>query len=263
MAPRTKTDSAVPTLVDDAPSTALTAAGSNTMLATTEGADKRDFRGKDNIDERDVTLPRLALAQSLTPQTKRANKAYIDGLQEGHIFNTLTEVNYGGGPFPIVVLKLLKNAAVFDEQGKVIERNVDWNDPRCEFTHNGSESVPPVADRCYDFIVYLPQDDSFAILRMKKTQVKVAKRLCMFLQTRMGPSWSGLYSLEAVPDQSGTLQFYNFKIQPKGATPPAIYAKAEALYEMFSGRTIVVEDVVPVDDSLAANPEGAQAPSDY
>jgi hypothetical protein len=222
----------------------------NSQALTTPTDDARDIRGKEDIDSRDVMLPRLALAQAMTPQTKRGNKAQIEGLLEGHIFNTLTEENFQD-QVGIIVLKLNKTAHVFDEQGKVIERDVPWDDPRCEFTEGpNGERIQPAADRCYDFLVYTPQAESVkvAILRMKRTQIKVARRLNTLMQLTPGASWNAIYPVTTVVDTAGTNQFYNFKIGMGKKTTPEQRAAAEALFNTFGGKTISVIDVVDTDE---------------
>ncbi len=50
--------------------------------------------GFDEVEQGDLTLPRLALCQALTPQRDETEAKYIEGLEEGHYFNTLTGENY-------------------------------------------------------------------------------------------------------------------------------------------------------------------------
>ena len=47
-------------------------------------------KGLQNISNDDVTIPRLAIIQSGSPQRKKKDEKYIDGADEGMIFSTVT-----------------------------------------------------------------------------------------------------------------------------------------------------------------------------
>ena len=49
---------------------------------------------KDETDVADLTIPRLKLVQSATPQVKKADPSYIKGLEEGDLLDTLTNNQY-------------------------------------------------------------------------------------------------------------------------------------------------------------------------
>src|SRR5438132_1612945 len=51
--------------------------------------------GLENLERNDMTLPRLGLCQSLTPQRIKSDPKYIAGLEEGEFFNTITREVYG------------------------------------------------------------------------------------------------------------------------------------------------------------------------
>ena len=51
-------------------------------------------KGLQNISNDDVTIPRLAIIQSGSPQRKKKDEKYIDGADEGMIFNTVTNELY-------------------------------------------------------------------------------------------------------------------------------------------------------------------------
>jgi hypothetical protein len=51
-------------------------------------------KGLQNISNDDVTIPRLAIVQSGSPQRKKKDEKYIDGADEGMIFNTVTNELY-------------------------------------------------------------------------------------------------------------------------------------------------------------------------
>src|SRR6056300_1204363 len=54
-------------------------------------------KGLQNISNDDVTIPRLAIIQSGSPQRKKKDEKYIDGADEGHIFNTVSNTLYTDG----------------------------------------------------------------------------------------------------------------------------------------------------------------------
>ena len=55
---------------------------------------KNAGKGLQNVSNDDITIPRLAIIQSGSPQRKKKDEKYIEGAEDGMIFNTVTnEVN--------------------------------------------------------------------------------------------------------------------------------------------------------------------------
>lgn len=67
---------------------------SNSEVATGDiSADliiKSAGRGLENVTNDDITIPRLAIVQAGSPQRKKKDEKYIEGAEEGNIFNTVT-----------------------------------------------------------------------------------------------------------------------------------------------------------------------------
>src|SRR5271157_2401378 len=68
--------------------------------------------GFDEVEQGDLTLPRLGLCQALSPQKDETEPKYIDGIEEGEYFNSLTGENYGA-KLKIVPLLFYKNRIAF------------------------------------------------------------------------------------------------------------------------------------------------------
>jgi len=52
-------------------------------------------QGNENVAAVDTAIPLLVVLQSMSPQTKRTEAAYVPGATEGLLFNTLTQEIYG------------------------------------------------------------------------------------------------------------------------------------------------------------------------
>jgi hypothetical protein len=51
-------------------------------------------RGSEHVGAQDITIPRLAIIQSLSPQRKKNDPEYIPGAEEGMMFNSVTKALY-------------------------------------------------------------------------------------------------------------------------------------------------------------------------
>jgi len=82
----TKSPTATNTALVEKTNTALVAPSDEdvSLFATLSG------EGNENITSADVAIPRLLLLQSMSPQVKRTEAAYVEGAQEGMFINTLT-----------------------------------------------------------------------------------------------------------------------------------------------------------------------------
>lgn len=209
-----------------------------------------DTRGTENIGSNDIRPPSLRLAQSGSPEAKRSEAQYIDGLAEGNFFNSLTKQIYGEGPIQVVIVNQLGHRNVqFDPNDKkvVLDFNVPDGDPRTAFSTqvvDGVEKrVKPAATTFYDYLVYVINGEQRELmtLSLKSTQLKKAKDLNTLLKTSKLASFSFLFEVTAEPERRGANSWWGWVFTAAGYVTEDIYNDAAKLYEQMAGKTVVVE----------------------
>ena len=212
-------------------------------------------RGKENIAQDDVLLPRIAIAQKTNSQLEPDKPDYIPGLKLFDLFNTGTKEVYGAGPITFVVIRMDKRAMQFDNSNNVVDYDVPLNDPRLLWTSAADGSrVKPVATLFYDFLILLADDDhSAAVLSLKGTGIKTARQLNLLLMRQRGDAWKQQFTLTSTRGMSGSFSYGVYTIRPAGKTPDDLMRQAEQTYEALHGRR--VETDREVGDEPAADGE--------
>lgn len=218
-------------------------------LATVPDYVKEGIQGKELITAKDIRFPALKLAQSMTPQAKRSDPKYIDGLLEGFLFNTVTQEVYGDKPMSLVVVAYRgRRNTEFDPNDRtvVLETNIPDDDPRCNFTV-GQDGVKkkPSATTFKDFVVVALRDGldpETLTLSVKGTQLKKVTDLLTMFSTSKFPTYAYLVELTVAPEtwKKGAGFGVNFKV--KGWAPAEVYAKAAKIYEAAKDAKVVIED---------------------
>lgn len=217
--------------------------------------------GTENISGDDLLLPRLALAQKMSPEVDEMQpEKFIDGLKAGMLFNNISKEVYGKGPLNFIVLRIDRPRGIqfkpMEEGGGIIDFNVPLNDPRMLWGADGSK---PVATKFYDFVVmlYAPGEayhGDLIVLSLKSTGVKVAKRLNTLVTTRKKdgrpvPCFAGLYAVKTGVAQSPQGPYATYEVDNAGWYPDAeTYAKAKELFAMVATKNIEVEREPGGDD---------------
>jgi hypothetical protein len=250
-----------PKSIVKAPSAALVAAG----FGDAKG------QGTEGLTNDDVRPPRLTLAQSGSPQTKRGNVKFIEGVHEGDLFNDLSGEKYGIGPLEFTVIRFLGLRAVeFWPQLKPGEvgpqgikdfnvptardKNGDFKDARLNWTEENGVRVKPKATLFYEYLVFLPATQEVVALAFKNTQLKVAKNLNSMIKLPLRvdgelvvepPAWARLFALgttiQSRKDGSLELNWANFTLAAKGIAPREVRDQSAALYEAFSRKNVIIE----------------------
>lgn len=207
-------------------------------MATLEGVDRGDTRGKENIDSDDVVLPFLAICQKTSPQLEPGEK-FIEGLKFTDLFNSLTKdiVEQPVRFIPVILKKHAIEFNPFDQGGGIKDRDVPWDDERCEF--NGDEK--PTATRFYDWAVLLPDHGmELIVLSFKSTNISVAKQFQKLIQMRQGPAFAGVYTVKVVSTKNNYGAFGKLSVSPAGKPTQAEYDYADQVFESIKGKDIVV-----------------------
>ena len=244
--------------------------------------DARDRSGTEDIGADDVKLPRLAIAQGLSPQVTPGDGQFIEGLTLFDMFNDLTTEIYGKGPITFVPVRRDVRRMEFtprSEGGGLVDPDVPANDPRLQWTKSSPEltkaDVPPVATVFVEFVILLlrpgkaPEPIVLSIKSTNKHNRRASDSLTTFIKLRNAPIYAGLYTVDTkVPAKNDKGTFGVPTIKNAGFIPkdtPAgsvLYKHAADFHNALKGKVIVVErdgEDVEIDDSLAANQEGAAA----
>jgi hypothetical protein len=155
---------------------------------------KNDRRGFEDTKQTDVLIPRLALAQALSPQVTDGDPNRIEGLKVGDLFNSVSREIYGREVFVQLLRKMPLRAMQFnpvEDGGGVADPDVPLNDDRCKW----HDDEKPVATVFRDFLaVLLPQREIIA-LSFKSSGIKVAKALWGLAAMRNKPVFAGRYQI--------------------------------------------------------------------
>ena len=159
----------------------IATAEKNTALAPAPDYIPKTRRGFEDTVQTDLMIPRLALAQALSPQVTVGDPNRIEGLEVGGLFNSVTGQVYGKEVFVQVLRKMPLRAMEFrsvDDGGGVIDPDVPLGDPRLKWGNSGDKKADkPQATLFRDFLaVVLPQREVIA-LSFKSSGITAAKNL--------------------------------------------------------------------------------------
>jgi hypothetical protein len=202
---------------------------------------KGSRRGFEDTVQSDLMIPRLALAQALSPQVTDGDPARIAGLKAGDLFNSITGVSYGKEVYVQVVRKMPLRAMEFrsiDDGGGVVDPNVPIGDERLRWGTSGDKKTDrPKATLFRDFLaVILPAREIIA-LSFKSSGINAAKTLwglatmanrdCFAVRLKITTG----VKLTPKPHQI-------YKVEQAGWVSEADYALGEEMFE-------AVKDIAP------------------
>jgi hypothetical protein len=203
-----------------------------------------DRTGVEHITKQDVKLPRLLVAQGLSPEVQEGEASYIEGLKVGMLFNDLTKEIYGKGPIEFWVVRADPPHWVeFIPRslgGGIKDPNVPFGDPRTLPTPDGKD---PVATQFYDFVIqFQPSSEVIALSLKGKAGVRAAKSLNGLIFLRDAPLHAGSYILTAGMAKSpkGTFAVYLFKNNGWAKSEEELKARAK-LYESFKDKELNID----------------------
>jgi hypothetical protein len=200
--------------------------------------DKAVVRGAENVTTDDMIIPRIELVQALSPARKKTDAAYIEGAEEGMLYNNVTRELYGEG-VSVVPVYYTKQFLVWKDRksgggGSNGFRGAFASEAlaRDAITQLAEEGLE-VSDTAQHFVLVKCGDAwQEAVISMAKSKMKVSKRWNSLIRMTNTDSFSRAYRLSAVTETNARNEsYFNFGITPLGFVPKDVYDRAEKLYE--------------------------------
>ena len=187
-------------------------------------------KGLQNISNDDITIPRLAIIQSGSPQRKNKDEKYIDGADEGMIFNTVTNELYKDSLeiIPCGYRKTYVEWVPREKGGGLVavhdlKPDGSTTDPKTRKTMLGENQIVDTAEH---FVLVKTKDGfSPAVLTMTSSNLGVSrkwntllkmKRLNVKGQTVEAPSFLYVFKLSTIEAENDLGNWYKYKIEEIG-----------------------------------------------
>lgn len=199
---------------------------------------KQGNRGAENVGTDDMIIPRIELIQALSPVRKKSDSAYIDGAEEGMLYNNVTRALYGT-EVTVVPVYYSKQYLVWKDRkmgggGSNGYRGAFANEAlaRDAIAALGEEGLE-VSDTAQHFVLVRNGNDwQEAVISMSKSKVKVSKRWNSLMRLTNTDSFSRAYKLSSTVETNARNEsYFNFNITALGFVNKELYDRAEKLYE--------------------------------
>jgi len=204
-------------------------------------------RGAENVTTDDMIIPRIELIQALSPARKKSDPAYIEGADEGMLFNNVTRQLYGES-VTVVPVFYAKQYLVWKDRksgggGSNGFRGAFASEAlaRDAIAQLGEDGLD-VSDTAQHFVLVRVEDSwQEAVISMAKSKIKVSKRWNSLIRMTNTDSFSRAYKLSAVTETNARNEsYYNFNITPLGFVTKDVYERAERLYETIRSGAVKV-----------------------
>jgi hypothetical protein len=189
--------------------------------------------GNENVGSSDITIPRIELVQAISPVRKKSDPAYIEGCEEGDLFNSLTRQLYGKSVLFIPVL-YVKEYILWKDRAKgggfrgvantMAEARSLINEPDIE-----------VAETPQQFVLIVHPNGTFeeAVISMPKSKNKASKRLNSLIKMIGSDRFAAVFELSSVEESGDKGDYHNYSVkQCRWVTKPE-YDRAKQLYEIL------------------------------
>lgn len=213
-------------------------------------------RGAENVTTDDMIIPRIELIQALSPARKKSDPAYIEGADEGMLYNNVTRQLYGES-VTVVPVYYTKQYLVWKDRkagggGSNGFRGAFATEAlaRDAIAQLGEEGLE-ISDTAQHFVLVRYADEwQEAVISMAKSKMKVSKRWNSLIRMTQTDSFARAYKLGAATETNARNESYaNFSITPLGFVNKEVYERAEKLYETIRAGGVKVSN--DYDDNVA------------
>ena len=204
-------------------------------------------RGAENVTTDDMIIPRIELIQALSPARKKNDPGYIEGADEGMLYNNVTRELYGEA-VTVIPVYYTKQYLVWKDRksgggGSNGFRGAFASEQlaRDAIAALGEEGLE-VSDTAQHFVLVRTGEGwQEAVISMAKSKMKVSKRWNSLIRMSNTDSFSRAYKLHAVVETNARNESYhNFGISPLGFVQKDVYERAEKLYETIRSGAVKV-----------------------
>lgn len=212
--------------------------------------------GFENVRQEDITLPRLSIAQSISPQVQKDDPLQIKGLEVGQFFNTVTEQIYGETVritplfyFPSRILFPPRGsnepercrATKLDEDGRLIEGRITPEGcdacPHSVFRMQPDGSNRPDCTKFMNYICAIHRNDGRLepiAWSVKSKMIKPTKRWNGKIRAEPLPGFCLYFDFATKAERASKGTFYNIVYSKAFTVDDEKAPKLEALFAHWS-----------------------------
>lgn len=205
-------------------------------------------RGQENVTKDDLVIPRLEIAQDLSPAQKKSDPAYIKGCEPGMFYNNVTRELYGTDVL-VIPCGYVKEWLLWKDRkkgGGFAGAYPSETDAKAAMAELEDAEDYEAIDTGQQFCLILITDDAGNFLRaeqivvsMAKSKAKTSRKWNSLIRLSNGDSFSKVYRLTSFEDQNKQAQkYHNFNVGAAGYPPESLYRKAEEFYKQLGGGLI-------------------------
>lgn len=209
---------------------------------------------EDGIDKSELTIPRAALMQALSPQISEPTLT-PDGkdIRVGNIINSMTNEILPETFIPIFKFTewvrfnpLDSKSPDFNkdfEPGALIWKTNDPADPRTKEAEFGPNGEKPIATKTLNFFSLFVGHPMPVVVSFSRTSFVAGKKLLSLAAYAGGDMFSRKYKLQT-KKVTGEFTYYVLDVAPSGDVLPEEFKQAESLWETFRLKKIEVHSDV-------------------
>ena len=212
-------------------------------------------RGSEDVTSKDIILPRIDVLQALSPQIKKSDPQYIEGSEQGIIFNTLSGELYGDSITFIPVVFKREFIVWQDRKSGGGFRGAFPTEERAEQERQMQENPDghEVVETHVHFILLTHEDGRLeeAVLSLSKSKRKVSRKLNSLVQMIPGDRFARAYKLTALEVDGPKGEYWSFDVTNIGYVNENAWKRGQEAYEAIQRGERGVDRDAPVSDEDA------------
>ena len=202
--------------------------------------------GNENIQRGDVTIPRIGIIQSLSPERTKGHAKQIVGCEEGQFFNTVTR-EILPETFKFVDVMFTKTWGVFVHRdfGGGFKGQFKTEKEAAIFavTQENANQLE-IVDTAVHVVVRVTDDlkpVETAIVMFTKSKLKVSRDMNAILKGSGAARFATLWEMSAVGETNKKGQpYFNFKATKQGWVPVDLFTYCKDVYEEVKDKDLSV-----------------------
>ena len=202
--------------------------------------DEGTARGSEGVGMEDLTIPRLEIVQALSPARDKDDAAYIEGAEEGMLYNNVSREIYGDSVLVIPVI-FKKEFLIWKDRKQgggfrgAYDSMADANAMITTLVDAGDDPDGSLEamDTAQHFCLLVKSDGKVEeiALSMSRSKMKVSRQWNSMIRMIGGDRFSRVYEIKGVGDTNDKGEkFKNLSVKQVGFPSEAAYLTAEALY---------------------------------